>query len=246
MKNVNIASKHPKFITLLSNLVLAIVITVVSLCVVKIETNETLETVAKFNGTIYAGDQNSNKVTLMINVYWGNEHVESMLETFSEFDMHTTFFVGGSWVNENPSLAQKIKDMGHEIASHATTHADLGKLDYSGNHKEIQTCHDIVSKTLGVEMNLLAPPSGSYNKNTVTAAENLGYRTIMWTRDTVDWRDRDTNVIYSRAVNNMQGGDLVLMHPTKETAEALPKILEFIQKNGFVLATVTDNIGQNI
>jgi len=244
MKNANKILKGNWVVGFLTNIVLIFLVTCVGFVTVNLNTAEAVETIATFNDTIYAGDQSSNKVSLMINVYWGDEHIESMLETLEAHGVHTTFFVGGSWVNENPNLAKKIKELGHEIGSHATTHADLGKLDYSGNHKEISTCHQIVESVIGVKMNLLAPPSGSYNKNTTTAAKNLGYKTIMWTRDTIDWRDRDMNVIYGRAVNNMQGGDLVLMHPTKETAEALPKILDYIKNNGFEAVTVSQNIGQ--
>ena len=164
------------------------------------------------------------------------------IDTLKEYNAKTTFFVGGSWVNENPNLAKRILDDGHEIGSHGMTHKDHSKLDYTGNYKEIEACHKVVKSLLNIEMNLFAPPSGYYNKNTTNAAESLGYTTIMWTRDTIDWRDRDTNIIYSRAVSNMQGGDFILMHPTKETSEALPKILEFMKNNNFLSSTVSDNI----
>jgi len=229
-------------ISFLTNCVLLIVAMLVSITMIKIPEAEAAETIAEFNGTIYAGDQTSNKVTLMINVYWGDEALESMLDTLKEYNVHTTFFVGGTWVNENPKLAKRIIDEGHEIGSHGTTHKDQGKLGYQENYKEIQTCHTIVQSTLNKEMNLFAPPSGSYNRDTIKAAKDLGYKTIMWTRDTIDWRDRETNIIYSRAVNNMQGGDLVLMHPTNQTAEALPKILDFMKKHGFDLVPVSENI----
>ena len=231
-----------KLVTMLTNCILIIVALFITFAFINVNREQMTAANATFNGTIYAGDQNSNKVSLMINVYWGNEHLEDMLKTFEKYNVKTTFFLGGNWVTDNQELALKIKKQGHEIASHATTHADMGKLDFSQNYKEIKTCHDIVLQNLNIEMNLLAPPSGSYNKHTTSAAEALGYKTIMWTRDTIDWRDRDMNIIYSRAVNNMQGGDLVLMHPTKETAEALPLILEFMKNNGFQATTVTDNI----
>ena len=93
-------------------------------------------------------------------------------------------------------------------------------------------------------MNLFAPPSGAYNKITVSAALNLGYKTIMWTRDTIDWRDHDENVIYNRAIKNASGGDLILMHPTQATAKALPKIIDTLQARGFNLTTVSQNLGQ--
>ncbi len=239
----NIEQKTNKLIYLVSNIILGFVVVFVCTAVASTKLPETVAAIAEYNGTIYAGDQNSNKVTLMINVYWGNEFLEEMLSIFEKYNAKTTFFVGGSWVNENRTLALKIKSNGHEIGNHGMTHASLGSLGYQANHKEIQTCHDVVREILGVEMNLLAPPSGSYSQNTVKAASSLGYKTIIWTRDTIDWRDRDENVIFSRAVKDMKGGDLVLMHPTKETAKALPRILEYIKNNNLVLTTVSDNIG---
>lgn len=228
-------------ISFLTSFMLLIISTVSCIAFYNIN-SEAVATIASYNGIIYAGNQNSNKISLMINVYWGDEFIDGILETLKKHNAKTTFFLGGTWVNEHAKLAEKIKNDGHEIASHATTHADLGKLDYSANYKEISTCHDIVTKTLGISMNLLAPPSGSYNKDTIRAAETLGYKTIMWTRDTIDWRDHDTSLIYSRAISNMQGGDLVLMHPTKNTLEALDKILSYMKEHNFVCTTVTDNI----
>ena len=198
---------------------------------------------SEYNGTIYAGDKNSNKVTLMINVYWGNEYLEKMLDTLKKYDVKTTFFIGGSWAKENESLLKRIYVEGHEIASHGYNHKEHGKLSYEGNYNEIKACHDIIKVMLGVDMELFAPPGGSYNKSTTKSATDLGYKTIMWTRDTIDWRDKNTNLIYNRAVTNMNGGDLILMHPTACTAEALEGIIEYAKGHDLVLTTVSDTLG---
>ncbi len=198
---------------------------------------------SEYNGTIYAGDKSSNKVSLMINVYWGTEYLKIMLETLKKYDIKTTFFVGGTWVKEEPELLKQMKESGHEIASHGYNHKEHGKLDYSGNYSEIEKCHRAVKDVLNIDMELFAPPGGSYNKSTIEAATSLGYKTIMWTRDTIDWRDKDTNLIYNRAVTNMQGGDLILMHPTANTAEALEKIIEYAKNHNLVLTKVSDVLG---
>ena len=179
----------------------------------------------------------------MINVYWGNDSLEKMLDILDRYGVKTTFFVGGSWVKENQGLLKKIYAKGHEIGSHGFKHKEHGKLDYTSNLTEIQTCHEIVKDVLGLDMELFAPPGGSYNENTINAAEFLNYKTIMWTRDTIDWRDHNTSLIYNRAVTNMCGGDLILMHPTDNTAEALSNIIEYAKKHGFELATVSETLG---
>lgn len=198
---------------------------------------------SEYRGTIYAGDKSSKKISLMINVYWGTEYVVQMLDILKQNSIKTTFFVGGTWVEENPEILIRMKDDGHEIGSHGYNHKEHGKLSYDQNHKEIKMCHDIVKLKSNISMELFAPPGGSYNKYTTDAAFDLGYKTIMWTRDTIDWRDHDTNLIFSRATSSMNGGDLILMHPTKNTVEALQKIIDFAKQKGLEPSTVSQTLG---
>lgn len=194
------------------------------------------------SGVYYNGDKSSKNVSLMINVYWGNEYLDQMLEILRENDVKTTFFIGGTWAVLNEDFLQKIYQDGHEIANHGYHHKDHNKLDEQGNLDEISTTHTIIKQLLNIEMDLFAPPSGAYDKTTVSVASSLGYKTIMWTRDTVDWRDKDSDLIYSRAIKNACGGDLILMHPTEKTVEALPKIINWFKQNGFNLTTVSQTI----
>ena len=70
-------------------------------------------------------------------------------------------------------------------------------------------------------------------------AESLNYKTIMWTRDTIDWRDQDEEIIFKRAIKDLSNGDLILMHPTPKTVQALTKILSYAINNGFEPSTVS-------
>jgi len=190
----------------------------------------------------YSGNTAKNDVTLMINVYWGTEYLDNMLDTLSEYNVNTTFFVGGIWVKKYPEILQKISQAGHEIGNHGYAHKEHSKLNYEANQEEILQTHNLVKQVLKLDMTLFAPPSGDYSETTVQGATALGYKTIMWTRDTIDWRDHDENVIYERAIKNMQGGDLVLMHPTQATANALPRILDYCKQNGYNVTTVSNNL----
>ncbi len=191
---------------------------------------------------IYNGNRDNKNVTLMINVYWGTEYLDSMLKTLKSNDVKTTFFVGGCWVAKNNDMLKKIHEEGHEIASHGYNHKDHAKLTAQQNQDEIYVTHELVKSLLGVEMNLFAPPSGSFNDSTLTIASALGYKTIMWSRDTIDWRDKDEDLIYKRAVEKTIGGDLILMHPTEKTALALDRIIKGIKNKGLNLVTVSENL----
>jgi peptidoglycan/xylan/chitin deacetylase (PgdA/CDA1 family) len=64
----------------------------------------------------------------------------------------------------------------------------------------------------------------------------------MWSKDTIDWRDKDTAIIYKRATSNPENGDLILMHPKEHTLKVLPDIIDFYLGKGFNLVTVSENI----
>ena len=195
------------------------------------------------NAPIYRGS-GRNQVSLMINVYWGTEYLDDMLAIFDKYNVHTTFFVGGSWVAQYPDMLQKIVSYGHEVGNHGYFHKEHSKLSYADNVKEIVSCGKLVFEYVGKSMTLFAPPSGDFNSDTVAAARDNGYKTIMWSRDTIDWRDKDASVVYSRATKDTSSGELILMHPTAHTRDALEKIIKFYISNNFTIVPVSTNIGE--
>ena len=195
------------------------------------------------NGAYYHGNLEGDSVSLMINVYWGTEYIEDMLAVFKEKGVKTTFFLGGMWVLENEDIVMKILEDGHEIGNHGYKHKSQDKLTKEQSKTEIQTTHDLIAKMTGKNMNLFAPPSGAYNQQTIQVAEELNYKTIMWSKDTIDWRDHNTELIYSRATKGVKGGDLILMHPTAETLKALPNIINTILGRRLKIDTVSNCIG---
>jgi len=68
----------------------------------------------------------------------------------------------------------------------------------------------------------------------------LGYITIMWTVDSLDWKNPGVNQIVSRVVGNIQPGAIVLMHQAApQTPEALPSIISQLKQQGYSFGTVT-------
>ena len=228
----------------LTNMVIVVMLAIISCMAVYGVDYVTSSSV--INGVYYSGDEKSNKMTRVISGYGGTEYLDEMLQILEDNDVKTTFFVGGTWAVAESDMLQKIYDAGHEIGNHGYYHKDQGKLSAEKNYEEIINTHNLVKSLIGIEMDLFAPPSGSYNKKTVEIATELGYKTIMWTdgRDTIDWRDKDSEVIYNRAIKNCKGGDFVLMHPTEATKNALDRIIKTLKEKGFELCTVSENIGQ--
>ena len=221
---------------------LVIVLMLSGLCVLAFNNQIASVFVSKTEDVYYRGNTSQNNVTLMINVYWGNEYLPLMLKTLQEYNVKTTFFVGGMWVAKYPEELINIYEQGHEIANHGFFHKDQSTMSFTENQQEIINTHKLVRQYLGIEMNLFAPPSGAFNNDTIQAAQALDYQVIMWSRDTIDWRDHDADLIYTRATQNLSNGELILMHPTAETAQALPRILEYCKQHNLNVVPVSSTI----
>lgn len=203
-----------------------------------------VSTVSGVDGRVYYKGNSQNGVSLMFNVYWGTDIVRRILDVLDEYDAKVTFFIGGCWADDNVSCLQEIVDRGHELGSHGYFHREHDKLSLQDNLEEIKNSVNFLNLATGVEIKLFAPPSGAYCDATVDAAESLGLKTIMWSKDTIDWRDKDSSVVYRRATEGIAGGDLVLMHPMEHTLQALPDVLSFYKSNGLRVIPVGENIAE--
>ncbi len=222
-----------------------IIVTVLSLFfVTKLTYKQDEKTVkASTSFGIYKGSQNNKAAALMINVYEGADVVVQFLEIFRNYSVKATFFIGGVWAEKNAEVIQKISAEGHEIGCHGYLHKDHKKLSIEQNKEEIVKTNRLLKEITGKPVSLFAPPSGSYGENTVAACRALGQKMILWTKDTIDWRDKDVSLLVKRATKNISSGDLILMHPKEQTLRALPKIIEAYLAKGLSPLTVSEVIG---
>ncbi len=227
------------FVNVVANVILVTIILLVSMVVF----GGGVTSVFNKNGyePIYRGN-GENCVSLMINVYWGNEYLEEMLQILAKHDVKCTFFVGGSWVAKYPELLQAIVDGGHEVGNHGYYHKQHSKLTYQQNCDEITVCNQVVFSQIGITPTLFMPPSGDFGDQTVEASKDCGMKMIMWSRDTIDWRDKNESVIFERCTKNIRSGELILMHPTLCTKNVLERVITNLKGNGFSLVTVGQNI----
>ena len=191
---------------------------------------------------IYNGNRNEKNVSLMFNVYENTEVVNGIIDELEKRGLKATFFVGGCWADDNGETLERMAKCGHEIANHGYFHKDHKKLSYEDNCQEIRLTGAIVKALSGVNPTLFAPPSGSFSDNTLIAASDLGYKVIMWSKDTIDWRDSDVSLIVKRATNGVSNGDLILMHPKPHSLKALPQILDYFEEIGLEQVKVSQNI----
>lgn len=235
--------KRELFLNIFSNAVIAFAIVFVFVFTV-IPSSASVMTTGGSYEPYYNGNRQNKNVSLMFNVYQNTEIVEDILLVLEEHGAKATFFVGGCWADDNADCLNKIVGSGHEIGNHGYFHKSHDKLGYDENKEEIYLTQIIVTALCNTQTKLFAPPSGAYNKNTLEVCMDLGYKVIMWSKDTIDWRDKDVTLVKKRATENIENGDLILMHPTAHTLAVLGDILDYYESVGFSAVTVSENIAE--
>lgn len=178
---------------------------------------------------LYSVERNDNKVSITFNCAWGNEDIDSILKSLDDYNCKATFFIVGEWAEKYPDSVKKIQAAGHEIGTHSYNHRDYTKITSKELMEDIQKCDDIIASITGEVPKLVRTPSGAYNNSVVKAVESLDKICVQWSRDSIDYNDASVDDIYKRSIEKMSNGDILLLHTgTKNTAAALPRILDSI------------------
>ena len=188
------------------------------------------------NLPLLQGTKNSGYVALTCNVDlgWETEYVQGILDVLKKEDVKITFNVTGRWAEKNQEMLLKIKSEGHEIGNHGHRHLDYAKLSYEENLEQIKTSKKIIEDIINEETKFFQAPAGSFGEGTMKAANELGYTSIKWDVDTIDWNNRkEPEVIIERVKKkDIKDGSIVLMHPTYATTQCLDDIIQIIRDKG--------------
>ncbi|WP_129597032.1 polysaccharide deacetylase family protein [Anaerophilus nitritogenes] len=202
-------------------------------------------TIPNVEEPIRSGYKDSTKMAFTCNVDWGTEEIPKILEICEKEQIYITFFVSGRWADNNPEMLKLMHEKGHEIGSHAYSHKMHSKISKEENYREIKKTEDVILNVLGKKPIYFAPPSGDYNETTLKVAKELGYQTILWSVDTIDWKEGSTkDVIIDRVMKKPHKGAILLMHPKPATVEALPYLIENIKKEGIKIGTISQLLKQ--
>ena len=200
------------------------------------------ESVGSESAQPYRTGNSPDGVSLTFNVYEGRDVVYGILDVLEKHGAKCTFYIGGCWADDNADCVKEIFSRGHEIGNHGYFHKDHAKLSQKENEREIGVCNEFLRLCTGVTPTLFAPPSGSFGTAQLAACEALNMKTVLWSKDTIDWRDRDSSIVYKRATKNIKAGDIVLMHPYESTLAALDKVLIHYENAGLRAVTVSENL----
>ncbi|MFC3040343.1 polysaccharide deacetylase family protein [Virgibacillus xinjiangensis] len=187
---------------------------------------------------IYRGHPDKEMVAFLINVSWGTEHIPDILRVLKENNVKATFFIEGKWAKENAGYVKMIHEQGHVVGNHAYNHPDMRKLSSGDIAEQISRTNDIIKATIGISPEWFAPPSGNYTDEVVRTAHQMEMETILWTVDTIDWKNPSVSVMINRVNDRIHRGATILMHPTPAIVEGLEPLIKNIKGRGYKIDTI--------
>ena len=150
----------------------------------------------------------------------------------------------GKNVAGNEQLIKRVHDEGHEIGNHSWSHPQLSTLSLEQAKKQIEDTQAALRAVIGESPKIMRPPYGAIN-DTIRNAVDMSF--IMWNVDSLDWKNRNTGSIMEQVKKQTCPGSIILMHDIHQTTiNALPSVIEYLQKNGYTLVTVSELLNHRL
>ncbi|ANY70808.1 peptidoglycan-N-acetylglucosamine deacetylase [Paenibacillus sp. BIHB 4019] len=170
-----------------------------------------------------------------------SKYTNEILDILKEYQARATFFMIGAQLDGHKNEVQRMVIEGSYPGLHSMSH-DFNILYKSGSStpfiEEFQREQQLVEDIVGFAPNLIRAPYGSEPqideefRGDISAS---GFRMWDWTVDSMDWSFAgEPDKIVELVRNNVhRDREVILMHERKQTLEALPRILKFLQEAGY-------------
>ena len=166
-------------------------------------------------------------------------YTEKLLDILDKYDAKATFFLIGSKISGQASVVRNIQARGHQLGNHSWSHPELPKLSVDQIAGEIDRTNEAIRQATGVKPSILRPPYGAVNGVVLEQLRLRNMSSILWSVDTRDWADRNSQIVCSRAVAGARPGAVILMHDIHQTSvNAVPCILSSLKQQGYSFVTI--------
>lgn len=192
---------------------------------------------------IYSVEREDKVVSISFDCAWGTEYTDDILKALKVSDVRATWFMVEFWTEKYEDFVKKISEAGHEIGTHSSTHSYMSKQNAEEIKLELSSSAEAIEKITEKKVELFRPPYGDYDDELIKTASELGYYTIQWDVDSLDWKDLSAADIAMHVINGVKNGSIILMHNNGlHTAEAVPIILETLKNRGYSFVPIGELI----
>ncbi len=165
---------------------------------------------------------------------------EGIVSYLSAEKLPATIFVSGSFIRNGRNrerMAELARTGLVTFENHADTHPHFPALAPGEITGEVERAGALIAEVTGRKPRLFRFPYGEYTPGSLAAVERLGYRVVHWTYPSGDPDPKITaDALANGVVRQATPGAMLIFHINGRgwrTAEALPKIVAQLRKQGY-------------
>src|SRR5947199_571921 len=177
-----------------------------------------------------------------------------ILDILKAANVKAAFFLVGVNAERYPGLVRRIVNEGHEIGNHTYYHPNLALCWPEHIRLELNATQLLLGTLTGRSTTLFRPPYASDTSPSqlseltpLKIAEDLNYLIVLESIDPQDWSKPGADVILQRVKQQRRDGSIILLHDAggdrSQTAEALPRILDWLHKRGDTVVPLSTLLG---
>lgn len=218
------------------------------------------------------GNREFPEVALTFDGDWLDNATDRVLNTLENEGIHSTFFLTGRFIRKYPETVKRIVAEGHEVGNHTLTHplwAEVQEGVYTlvTDVTKETVAHELLpvkeqfEEVTGATMApFWRPPYGGRTSTINGWAHELGFTSIYWGIDSLDWvpgdhaladaaKDRVERIMELGSQPETANGLIILLHvgsigekrkPLPDLHTILPEIIEKYRSSGYVFVTVSE------
>ena len=172
-----------------------------------------------------------------------SDQTTRLLNFLKQNDIRVTFFLVGNRMNSYSSIVQRQAAEGHEMGYHSYAHANQPSLSSSQITSDFNKSNNILKNLTGKEFTVWRTPGGDYNSRVLSC---VPVPHIMWSVDTLDWKNRNSYSVYSAIMNRAKDGSIILMHDLYgSTVDGATQAMKEMLAGDYEFVTVTELLSRN-
>ena len=166
---------------------------------------------------------------------WQEEKVLSVSTAFVETKKAALTFDDGPSPLYTERLLDGLKERG-VVATYS--HIQLTSDNKEVFREELVKTNEILKAITGENVTYIRPPYGSWDKS---LEQDLNMFPVLWNVDPLDWCTPDAGLVMSRVLQQVEDGDIILLHDYYDTSvTAALMIVDEMKKQGYEFVTVEE------
>ena len=202
------------------------------------------EELSEYN-SFYMDLSRPKRLYLTFDEGYENGYTASILDTLKEKNVPAAFFITAPYAKTETELVKRMIDEGHIVGNHTYNHPNLPKLSSPDKMaSELTEMNALVMELYGYDMKYMRPPEGEYSKRVLAVANDLGFRTVLWSFAYKDWdinSQKGKQHAISEVTPYFHDGAVLLLHAvSSDNAQALGEIIDEARNQGYEFSSLDD------